>query len=135
MEYTKIIGSNIRFERQKRDLTIEELSEILNIAPGFLGLIERGQRGTSIKNLCKIANFFSITLDDLITKSLSGNGDEVNEGRQPSQKELKNSTAVSLIHNLDVDELDFVIASIKNLKKLTRIKAGEALSAAQEYDD
>jgi len=135
MEYTKIIGSNIRFERQKRDLTIEELSEILNIAPGFLGLIERGQRGTSIKNLCKIANFFSITLDDLITKSLSGNGDEVNEGRQPSQKELKNSTAVSLIHNLDVDELDFVIASIKNLKKLTRIKAGEALSAAQEYDE
>ncbi len=57
MDYNKLIGSNIRFERQKRDLTIEELSEILNIAPGFLGLIERGQRGTSIKNLCKIAEF------------------------------------------------------------------------------
>ena len=67
IDYNKIIGSNVRFERQKRDLTIEELSEILNIAPGFLGLIERGQRGTSIKNLCKIAEFFSISLDQLIT--------------------------------------------------------------------
>ena len=36
IDYNKIIGSNVRFERQKRDLTIEELSEILNIAPGFL---------------------------------------------------------------------------------------------------
>lgn len=126
-DYNKIIGSNIRFERQKLELTIEELSEILNIAPGFLGLIERGQRGTSIRNLCRIADFFSITLDDLVRRDLayaSENGDKVSE--PISEQKSKHLTAVSLIHNLDVDELDFIINSIKNLKKLTKIKSIES---------
>lgn len=130
LDYTKIIGANIRFERQKRDLTIEELSEILNIAPGFLGLIERGQRGTSIKNLCKIAEFFSISLDDLITRSLSGNTEMFEDDSTP--KQLKNSTASSLIHNLDVDELDFVIAMIKNVKKLTKSRDKDSIINGEE---
>lgn len=50
-EIWQYIGAKIREEREKRQLTIEELAEILNIAPGFLGLIERGQRGTRLKNL------------------------------------------------------------------------------------
>lgn len=127
-DYNKIIGSNIRFERQKLELTIEELSEILNIAPGFLGLIERGQRGTSIRNLCRIADFFSITLDDLVRKDLSfasENGDKVSE--PITEQKSKHLTAVSLIHNLDVDELEFIINSIKGLKKLTKLKSIETL--------
>ncbi|MCD8157346.1 MAG: helix-turn-helix transcriptional regulator [Clostridiales bacterium] len=49
MDYNRLIGMNIRYERQLRNLTIEELSEIIGIAPGFLGLIERGQRGNNYK--------------------------------------------------------------------------------------
>lgn len=128
MDYNKIIGSNIRFERQKRDLTIEELSEILNIAPGFLGLIERGQRGTSIKNLCKIAKFFSLNLDDLITKNLA-DSDSVKE-ESVSPVKVKKTTAISLIHNLNSDELDFTISMLKNLKKLSKNKSDDL-----SYDD
>lgn len=135
MDYNKIIGSNIRFERQKRDLTIEELSEILNIAPGFLGLIERGQRGTSIKNLCKIANFFSITLDELITKSLAdANNANVEEDADSPQK-IKHTTAVSLIHNLEVDELDFIITTIKSLKKLTKVINDPSYEESEDLDE
>ncbi len=126
-DYNKIIGSNIRFERQKRDLTIEELSEILTIAPGFLGLIERGQRGTSIKNLCRIAEFFSISLDQLITKPAGtiiddDDGISVAEDTAPIKKKDKHITAASLIHGLDDLELEFIISTIKNLRKITRAK-------------
>lgn len=119
MDYNKIIGSNIRFERQKRDLTIDELSEVLEIAPGFLGLIERGQRGTSIKNLCKIANFFSISLDNLITCPL--NGESV--FKEESNIEKKRSVIATYLSSMDENELDFFIAAMKGFKKYTASKA------------
>lgn len=113
IDYNKIIGSNIRFERQKRDLTIDELSEILNIAPGFLGLIERGQRGTSIKNLCKIANFFSITLDTLITCPLG----DTSVVEEENELEQKRKTALTYLSSLDVNEIDYFISNMKGFKK------------------
>lgn len=118
IDYNKIIGSNIRFERQKRDLTIDELSEILNIAPGFLGLIERGQRGTSIKNLCKIAKFFSITLDTLITCPL-GDTDAVQE---ETELEQKRRTALTYLSSLDINEIDYFISNMKGFKKFISSK-------------
>ena len=113
MDYNKIIGSNVRFERQKRNLTIDELSEILNIAPGFLGLIERGQRGTSIKNLCKMADFFSISLDKLITCP----ADEKMIVKEEPSIEKKKTTILSYINSMDEQELDFIIGTMKNFKK------------------
>ena len=65
MDYAKIIGSNIRYERKRRGLTIDDFAKVIGMAPGFLGLIERGQRGTSVKNMVAIAEFFDISLDDL----------------------------------------------------------------------
>lgn len=118
IDHNKIIGSNIRFERQKRDLTIEELSEIINIAPGFLGLIERGQRGTSLRNLCKIADFFSITLDELIKRYIA-------EGSMVKEEpviEQKRTTALSFVNTMDIDELDYLISTIKAFKKYNNLK-------------
>lgn len=121
MDHNKIIGSNVRFERQKRNLTIDELSEILNIAPGFLGLIERGQRGTSIKNLCRIANFFSITLDQLITCP----SDERIVVKEEPSIDKKRTTILTYVNSMDEQELDFVIGTMKNFKKYVSNKHGE----------
>ena len=112
MDYNKIIGANIRYERKLRDMTIEELAEVIGMAPGFLGLIERGQRGTTIKNLCKLADFFSLTLDDMIKRSLG-----FAEGNRKTPKELKLMTAMSLIENMDEKELDFVVEMMKRLMR------------------
>lgn len=119
MDNIKIIGSNIRFERKRRNLTIEELSEILNIAPGFLGLIERGQRGTSIKNLCRIANFFNITLDQLITMPINPDLTLVKEEAEISQKR---TTILTYINSMDEHEMDFFINTLKGFKKYSSIK-------------
>lgn len=114
MDYNKIIGANIRYERKLRDMTIEELAEVIGMAPGFLGLIERGQRGTTIKNLCKLADFFSLPLDDMVKRSLEGFA----EGNRKTPKELKLMTAMSLIENMDEKELDFVVEMMKRLMRL-----------------
>lgn len=79
MDYMKNIGSNIRYERRQRGLTIDDFARIIDMAPGFMGLIERGQRGTTIPNLVKICNFFDITLDELITKDLSKGSVKIKE--------------------------------------------------------
>ena len=129
MDYNKIIGSNIRFERQKRDLTIDELSEILNIAPGFLGLIERGQRGTSIKNLCKIAEFFSISLDTLITCPL----DNKIVVKEDTSLDKKRTTISTYLSSMDEAELYFFISTMKGFKKYTSSKF-EKLSKDEEME-
>ncbi len=116
--YNKIIGANIRYERKLRNFSIEDLGTMLDIAPSFLGLIERGQRGTSINNLCRIANFFSITLDTLITRDLEF-------GAPPDEMSFlqqRGIVAGDLIINLSTPELNFVIETIKNLKKLRKIE-------------
>ncbi len=139
MDYNKIIGSNIRFERQKRDLTIEELSEILSIAPGFLGLIERGQRGTSIKNLCKIAEFFSISLDQLITRPagtiIKTNKESVAEKSLATQLKEKHTTTLSLINGLSLDEFDFVISIVKGMRRLTKKPHKRGRKSAAKIDE
>lgn len=75
----KRIGSNIRCKRKKLDLTIEEFSDFVDISSGFVGLIERGERGTSILNLIKIAEFLEITLDDLILKGIDSSINKIGD--------------------------------------------------------
>ncbi len=135
MHYIKIIGSNIRYERKKRNLTIEDLAEIIGMAPGFLGLIERGQRGTSIKNLVKIAEIFSLSLDQLITIDLRNyelNG--VSESARTPKKArfAKLSTLTSLMKNMSESELEYLISNIKALRKLTHSTVKEADDKIEE---
>jgi transcriptional regulator with XRE-family HTH domain len=120
--YIRIIGSNIRYERKKRNLTIEDLAEIIGMAPGFLGLIERGQRGTSIKNLVRIAEIFSISLDQLVTVDLRNlEVTNVKEGKETKKSRSgKLSTLSSIIKNMTEDELEYIITIVKALRKLTR---------------
>ncbi|MBR1736265.1 MAG: helix-turn-helix transcriptional regulator [Firmicutes bacterium] len=120
MNYNEIIGSNIRYERQKRGLTIEELSNCIGIGSGFLGLIERGYRGTSVANLCRIADFFEITLDQLIRKPLFSAEDCVNEN--DDVLESKKNTVNTILNSCDINELDMMITVAKALKKYTRKK-------------
>ena len=117
MDYAKIIGSNIRYERKRRGLTIDDFAKVIGMAPGFLGLIERGQRGTSVKNMVAIAEFFDISLDDLITKDLSNGGSDMkdmeNTRRAKARRALK-----SLVSSLTEDEIVFITSVIKSMNKM-----------------
>ena len=72
-EYTKIMGKNIRLKRKQKGMTIDDFAKEVKLVPGFLGLVERGQRSTSIKNLVAIADYLGVTLEEILRYDLSTN--------------------------------------------------------------
>ena len=117
MDYAKIIGSNIRYERKRRGLTIDDFAKVIGMAPGFLGLIERGQRGTSVKNMVAIAEFFDISLDDLITKDLSNGGADMKDMENTRSAKARRGLR-SLVSSLTEDEIVFITSVIKSMNKM-----------------
>jgi len=61
----RIVGENIRRERESRKLTRDELAEVVDLTTSHLGLIERGERGATPVTLEKLAKAFGITIDSL----------------------------------------------------------------------
>lgn len=109
----KRIGSNIRYKRKKLDLTIEEFSDFVDISSGFVGLIERGERGTSILNLIKIAEFLEITLDDLILKGIDFSINKIDD-----KKQKKLNLILLRLKALRLEELDFIYDVIIKFNKI-----------------
>jgi len=72
IDYVKI-GNRIRIEREKFDMTRENLSEILNISPYFLGQLERGERKMSINTLINLSECLHISIDYLFFEKVSTN--------------------------------------------------------------
>ncbi len=47
-------GKRLKFLRLDKELTQLELAEILDMSPNFIGMIERGERNTTVENVFKI---------------------------------------------------------------------------------
>ncbi len=62
----ELIGLRIRQIRKQRDLTQEELSEMVDISTVFLSQIERGKKHASLNVLCKLAGMLKVPLDELV---------------------------------------------------------------------
>jgi transcriptional regulator with XRE-family HTH domain len=60
------IGNRIRLAREELGITRENLSELVDITPYYLGQIERGERNMSIKTLIKISSSLKVSIDYLI---------------------------------------------------------------------
>ena len=58
-------GKRLKSLRIDRDLTQLELAEILDMSPNFIGMIERGERNTTVENVFKIARALNIKPSNL----------------------------------------------------------------------
>ena len=63
---TKVLGNNIRTERKRQLLTIEQLAEKVNITDNFLGKIERGDSMPSLPTIERIARALHVSIDFLL---------------------------------------------------------------------
>ena len=61
-------GKRLKFLRLERNLTQLELAEILDMSPNFIGMIERGERNTTVENVFKIARALGIKPSILFEK-------------------------------------------------------------------
>lgn len=100
----EILGTRIREERIKRNLTIEQLAEIVDLSPSFLGLVERSERGLSLEKLYQISAAFNTTIDSLVR-------DEI------TTSTTRYSELNALLHNMSDTELSFIVNMVKLMKQ------------------
>lgn len=60
-EYINALVATIKELRIKQHLTQEQMAFEINISTSYLGMIERGERNLSMKNIYQIADFFCMT--------------------------------------------------------------------------
>lgn len=66
-------GKNIRKIRSVKSLSQQSFAEMFDLKRGTLGAYEEGRSEPKIETIIKIANHFSIPIDDLLTKELTVN--------------------------------------------------------------
>jgi transcriptional regulator with XRE-family HTH domain len=67
MNIKQVVGDNIRYIRQKREITLDALSGITGMSRTFISDIERSQKVPSIVSLEKIAKALKVTPATLLT--------------------------------------------------------------------
>ena len=58
-------GKRLKSLRLDNKLTQLELAEILDMSPNFIGMIERGERNTTVENVFKIARALNVKPSNL----------------------------------------------------------------------
>lgn len=58
----KTFGARIQELRKKNNLTQSELAEKIGLSTNFIGMVERGERNTSVDKIFKLAKAFNISL-------------------------------------------------------------------------
>ena len=78
MDYEKL-GKRIREERTKLNLTQAQLAENVDISDTYMGAIERGERGVTLDTLVRLANRLGVTVDYLLSDSVSDSDSNIIE--------------------------------------------------------
>ena len=68
-----LFGKNIRKIRSVKSLSQQSFAEVFDLKRGTLGAYEEGRSEPKIETIIKIANYFSIPIDDLLTNELTVN--------------------------------------------------------------
>lgn len=72
-----MIGNKIKKLREERRLTQKELAEEMGLAQSTIAMIENDKKEGSTKTLKKLADFFNVTLDYLLSEDKEK--DKINE--------------------------------------------------------
>lgn len=107
----KIIGQNIMRERLIRNMSREELAEIIGLSVAHLGLIEIGKRGLVAHTFYKLWCTFDIPIEYFFRISPTNHLEEFFAGGKILADNRKK--IMSLLTNLSEFELHFFVDSIK----------------------
>lgn len=95
MDYI-MIGRRIRLYRRQKDLTQEQLAELVGVSASFMGHIEGGCRVASIETLMKLNAALNVTPNELLSDEVLIAAMELPERVSVSPRELLQSIAMLL---------------------------------------
>lgn len=100
------LGARIKELRKSKNITQEELVELIGSDTNNLSRIENGKKFMSAEKLSKIANALNVDIKELF-----------DFGHILSDDELK-TEIISDINTLSTKQLKYIYKSIKNIKEL-----------------
>jgi len=68
-----MIGFRLRNLREEVNLTQKELSQLLKLTPGAIGLYEQGRRTPDCTTLGKLADFYNVSVDYILCRTHNRN--------------------------------------------------------------
>ncbi len=117
----KFLGKRIREERNRLNLTQEQLAEDINISTAYIGQIERGERSLTLDKLIKIANRLGVTVDYLLYDYIDSENvgyrdlwEQLTIGRTTEEVEMA-VNVVKLMYNY-IDNLPSEVRRLKSEK-------------------
>ncbi len=60
------LGNRIRFYRKQKHLSQEELAELCDFHPTYIGQLERGEKNATLESVNKLSRGLGISLDELL---------------------------------------------------------------------
>lgn len=123
-----MLGSKIKNLRKEMNLTQEQLCEKIGIAQSTLGMIESNKREAGKKTLLKIAEFFGVSVDYLLTDDSKLNDRDkksINRDLKKLMDEFKAGTDGTAYYNgqeLSEDDLELIESAMKIALEQIKIK-------------
>lgn len=65
-ELLKKFGKNVKIERIKKDLTQEQLAEIMNVSQNYIACIETGKQNMSLAKIAELAAAMNTNIKNLL---------------------------------------------------------------------
>lgn len=115
LKLDKVVGDNIRRERRVRNISREELADLISLTVSHLGLIERAERGATPVVLKKLCEVLGLTVDYLMNvQGRVMNREETSDSNEsPMRKRVE-----ILASQLEDPELEVVAVTVKGILKL-----------------
>ena len=104
----KAIGRRIKAAREKKQLTQEQLAELVDLSTMHISVIERGVKLPKLETLINIANVLDVSADVLLQ-------DVIN-----NRAEIFSSEASALINKLPQEDQRRVLAALRSFIESTK---------------
>ena len=87
LSYARLVGDRLRQIRQQKKLSLSEVENSTNqeFKASVMGAYERGERMISVPRLERLANFYGVTVDQLLPRDKQREGDTQSQSAPPTK--------------------------------------------------
>jgi transcriptional regulator with XRE-family HTH domain len=87
LSYARLVGERLRQIRQQKKLSLSEVENSTNqeFKASVMGAYERGERMISVPRLERLANFYGVTVDQLLPRDKQREGDTQSQSVAPTK--------------------------------------------------
>ena len=117
------LSQNLKYLRERNGINQRDLSDALGLSSGAVGNWENESRTPDIETIIKLAQFFDVTLDDLILKEL----------RPPAPLYVKNLRYLRTKHDMTHEDIADLLG-YRRKQRYVAIETGEASVSVEDLE-